>query len=293
MSIDNFKPDIWSARLRRHLDGAFIYAQPTVSNRNWEGEIADMGDSVKINKVGDPSIFEYVPNEDMPAPETPDGESVTLLIDQFRGFNVGIDDVDAAQVNVALLDEFAKRSGVAMAKDTDANVAAQMVLGAHADNQLGTDGAPVAVLASGDGDFTPYELAVELARLLADQDAPEDGLWIAIDPTLEAQFRLDENFILADRGRGGDSVVRTGKIGEVAGFDVLRTTRTPKTANATKILAGAGNYATTFANQLTKVKAYEPELRHGDAVKGLEVYGAKVIEPETLALAHVEGGESS
>lgn len=293
MSIANFKPTIWSARLRRHLDAALVYAQPTVANRNWEGEIADMGDSVKINKVGDPSIFDYTPNEDMPAPETPDGDQVTLLIDEFRGFNVGIDDVDAAQVNVALLDEFAKRAGVAMAKDTDATVAAKMVLGAHADNQLGTDEAPISVLASGSGDYTPYELVVELARLLADQEAPEDGLWIAINPTLEAQFRLDDNFILADQGRGGDSVVRTGKIGEVAGFDVLRTTRTPKTANATKILAGAGNYATTFANQITKVKAYEPERRHGDAVKGLEVYGVKVIEPETLALAHVEGGTGS
>jgi hypothetical protein len=289
MSIDLFKPEIWSARLLRHLDRVLVYAQPSVCNRDWEGEIAEAGDTVHIQKVGNPTILDYVPGVDMPAPERPDGETLALVVDQFKAFNVALDDVDAAQVNVALLDRFAERAGVGLAQAIDAYVAALQVLAVPAGNQVGLDATPIAVAADGSGDYTPYQLAVELRRLLAGNDAPLDNLWMAIDADLEAEFLKDEQYIdTATR-----TETRTGQIGQVAGFDVLRTTGTPKTANATKILGGAGNYATTFAHQLTKLEAFRIEAQFGDGVKGLEVYGAKVVEPETLALAHVEGGTSS
>jgi hypothetical protein len=54
-----------------------------------------------------------------------------------------------------------------------------------------------------------------------------------------------------------------------------------------KVLAGAGNYSTTFASQLSKLEAYRIEKQFGDGLKGLELYGAKIVEPETLVMAHV------
>lgn len=291
MAISDFIPELWSARLQRHLDRTLVYAQPTVCNRDWEGDISKAGDTVHINKVGDPEIKEYKPGEDMASPEEPTGTTQALVVDQFRYFNVTLDDVNKAQVNVDLLDAFAQRAGVKMAQTIDAFVAS-LVSAAATTNKVGTDAVPVVVKADGSGDLTPYELAVELERLLADANAPDANRWLAVNPTFEAQVRLDPNFIKASEI--GAELVRNGVIGTISGFEILRTTGVPTSPGSggekvpnVKILAGAGNYATTFANQVTEMKAYEPERRFGDAVKGLEVYGAKVLEPETIAQAHV------
>jgi N4-gp56 family major capsid protein len=293
MAISDFIPEIWSARLQRHLDRNLIYAQPTISNRNWEGEISEAGDTVHIQKIGDPEIKTYTPGSNMASAEEATGTTQSLTVDQFRYFNVAVDDVNAAQANVNLLDAFATRAGVKMAQTIDAFVSSKLTAAATT-NQVGTDAVPVSILADGTGDYTPYELAVELRRLLAAQDAPLDAIWLAISPDFEAQILKDPNYI----GSGseiGAQFVRNGAIGQIAGFEVLRTTGVPtsegsgetKVANE-KIIAGAGNYATTFASQITETKAYEPELRFGDAVKGLNVYGAKVLEPATVAQAHVK-----
>lgn len=298
MAISNFKPEIWSARLQRHLDRVLVYAQPTVSNRDYEGEITQAGDTVHIQKITDPTISTYTPGSNMSPAEAPDGDTLALVVDQFRYFNVGVDSVDRVQANVNLLDAFAQRAGVKMAQAIDSYVSSVQVA-ASTTNHVGTDATPVTVDAShsgapgAGGAYTPYQLAVELRRQLASQDAPLDSLWLAITPDIEAEILQDPNYI----GSGseiGAQFVRNGMIGKIAGFDVLRTTGAPTSAGSggtpvanVKLLAGAGNYATTFANQLTEIIPYTPELRFGDAVKGLEVFGAKVLEPATLAVAHV------
>jgi N4-gp56 family major capsid protein len=291
MAIDIFIPEVWSARLQRHLDHALVYAQPSVCNREWEGEISQAGDTVHINKIGDPTIKDYDPGTDMDAPEEPDGTTNALVVDQFKYFNVMVDDVNAAQANVALLDRFGERAGVGMKNKIDAFVASKMVAGATT-NVIGTDAVPVVIKADGSGDLTPYELAVELEGELEDADAPEGKWWIAVNPALMKEIRKDDAFIKASEM--GAEFVRTGRIGEISGLEILSTTAVPTSPGSGgspvpnyKILVGAGNYATTFAGQVTEIKAYEPERRFGDAVKGLEVYGAKVLEPDTLAVAHV------
>jgi hypothetical protein len=295
LSIDIFKPEIWSARLQRHLDRVLTYGQPQVCNRDWEGDIAEAGDTVHINKLGDPTIKNYVVNTDMDAPERPDGTTKALIVDQTKYFNVAIDDVDDAQTRPKLLDGFSTRAGVKMAQTIDAFLGATMATAATT-NQIGTDGSPVVIKADGTGDFTPYQFAVEMRRLLASRDAPLDSLWLAISTDLEAEFLQDAKFTEGGGGIGDATVVRNGTIGRVAGFDILRTTGTPSSPGSGgspvanhKMIGGAGNYATTFANQLAKIEAYRIQNQFGDGIKGLEVYGAKVLEPETLVQGHVAG----
>jgi hypothetical protein len=290
MAISDFIPELWSARLQRHLDRTLVFAQPTVCNRDWEGEIKKAGDTVHINKVGDPEIKDYDPGEDMDSPEEPTGTTKALIVDQFKYFNVSIDDVNAAQVNVALLDRFAERAGVKMSQKIDSFVGG-LIVAASTVNKVGTDAVPVVIKADDSGDLTPYELAVELRRQIAGKDAPLDSLWLAINADFEAEIMLDPKYLSADAGA---QVVRTGAIGTLAGFEILRTSGVPTSPGSggspvenIKVTAGAGNYATTFANQVTELKAFEPEARFADAIKGLEVYGAKVLEPETIAVAHV------
>lgn len=291
MAISNFIPEMWAARLQRHLDHTLVFAQETVCNREWEGEISEAGDTVHIQKVGDPEIKDYEPGKDMDSPEEPDGTTQALTVDAFKYFNVMIDDVNKAQVNVNLLDAFAKRAGIKMSKRIDEFVAAKMVA-ASTVNKIGTDAVPVVIKADGSGDMTPYEFFVELEGLLADNDAPDENHWAAVNPSLMRQIRKDDAFIKASEM--GAEMVRNGRIGQISNIELVQTTAVPTSPGSGgeavpnyKILAGAGNYATTFANQVTELKAFEPEARFGDAVKGLEVFGAKVLEPETLSIGHV------
>jgi N4-gp56 family major capsid protein len=290
MAIANFVPEVWSARLLRHLDSRLVYAQPTCVNRDYEGEISQAGDTVHIQKVGAVTAKAYTKNTDMDAPERPDGTTVPLTIDEEWYWNIAIDDVDKVQVNVPLLDRFAERAGRAMAVQVDSAVAAVMVAGAGID--IGTSAAPKTVGNGLSDDYTLYELAVEQRRLLDNNVAPEDGRWFVIPPDLESSALLDPNFVPA-----GANEQRTGIIGRMAGFDILKTTAVPtieKTGAAPYdswgILFGAGNYATTHANQILHTEAYRIEKQFGDALKGLNVWGTDVIEAASLGCSVISKG---
>jgi hypothetical protein len=292
MSIALFRPTLWSVRLRRHLDSRLVYASPQISNRDYEGEIKGVGDTVHVQRVGDPEVKERKKYEDIDSPEVPEGDRKTLTIDEDWYFNVGIDDLDEWQTNVALLDTFAERAGRGMREVIDSNVASKMVAGAGVE----LDANPVTIDNGSGADFSFYEFCVECRRLLDNNDAPEDARWMVIPPDLEAVALNDPRVVPAGQGIG-DTITRTGEIGTIAGFTILKTTAVPVVegsgsgaeASLWEVLFGAGNYATTFASELTKLEAYRPEKRFEDALKGMEVWGAAVFEPETLGVAHVSG----
>lgn len=286
MAIDQFVPELWSARYLRHLDAALRYAQPGIINRNWEGQIAQAGDTVHIFQVADPTVKTYTPGTDMDAPERPDGTTKVLTVDKFRYFNIAIDDVNRRQA-MGIFDQYSQRAARQMRETVDADTGAVMVAGAGV--SVGTDAAPVTVKADGTGDYTPYQFFVELGKALDDEDAPEQDRWVVVNPALKAEIVQDNKYVDA-----GGAITRNGQIGDIAGFTVVMTTSVPTSPGSggapvanDKIVAGAGDYATTFANQLTENEAYRIERQFGDGWKGLEVWGSKVVEPETLAVGHV------
>ena len=97
MSVEKFIPQIWSARLLNHLDKRHVYLN--LLNRDYEGEIKNFGDTVKVNQIGDITIKDYEKGTDIESPEDVAGEQQELKIDQAKYFNFSIDDVDNAQTN--------------------------------------------------------------------------------------------------------------------------------------------------------------------------------------------------
>ena len=112
MSVAKFIPTIWSARLLEHLDKAHVYA--ALVNRDYEGEIKNFGDKVKINQIGDITIKDYTKGSDIDDPEELTGSDQELVIDQAKYFNFSIDDVDNAQTNPKLMDEAMQRAAYGM-----------------------------------------------------------------------------------------------------------------------------------------------------------------------------------
>lgn len=292
MAIGDFIPEFWSTRLQRHLDRARVYTQPTVINSDYEGEIKEHGDTVHIQKVGTVTIKPYTKGTPIDGPENPNGTTVPLVIDQGTYFNFGVHDVDKAQVNIPLLERLTERAGVAQAEDLDSKVAATLVAGAGIKGgTLGTAAAPITVGNAAGDDYTFYELCVEARRLLDNNKAPAAARWMVINPDIESTRLLDTAMIAA-----GSDAQRTGLIGHCVGFDILKTTGVPTVTgtgganNSWAVIFGAGNYATTHASQITSMEAFRPESHFEDAIKGLNIWGTDVIEPETLGVALVDKG---
>lgn len=276
MALDSFIPQVWSARLLMNLHKKLVYAQEGVVNRDYEGEIRDMGDTVKINAIGPVTIGTYTKNTDITDPETLTDSQTMLLIDQAKYFNFQIDDVDRAQQNPKVMDAAMREAAYGLANVADQYVAG-LYTGVSAGNTIGDDTTPVVP-----DKTNAYEYLVDLATILDENDIPEDGRWVVVPPWFHGLLQKDDRFVHATTA--GDGVVRNGVIGQAAGFTVYKSNNVPNTSGTKyKIIAGHP-WAITYADQINKVEAYRPEKRFADAVKGLHLYGAKLVRPNAIAV---------
>lgn len=274
MSVATFIPKIWSARLTYNLDKAMVYGN--LVNRDYEGEISESGDTVHINSIGEITIKKYAKGTDIDSPEELSTTSQTLVVDQSDYFNFGIDDVDAAQVKAPLMDKFMQRASYGMADIQDKFIATTMAKAATI--KLGSSSTPI--------NITPenaYNTLVDLKVAMDKKNVPTEGRWIVVPPDMEGVMLKDPIRFATANSASGDDKVRNGLIARAAGFDIYISNNVPETANKYSIIA-SNNSTTTFAQQLTKVEAYRPESSFKDAMKGLNLYGAKTTQGEAVAL---------
>ncbi|MCD8027142.1 MAG: hypothetical protein LUF02_00420 [Erysipelotrichaceae bacterium] len=155
MSVANFIPTLWSARLLEHLDKDHVYVN--LLNRDYEGEIKNFGDTVKVNQLGDVTIGDYEANGTISDPEQLTGEQQTLTIDQAKYFNFMIDDIDDAQTNPKLMDSAMERAAYGLADVSDQYAANLLAVNVSSDNIIGSDDAAETVTSA-----NAYEYLVQL-----------------------------------------------------------------------------------------------------------------------------------
>ncbi|KFI02017.1 P22 phage major capsid protein family protein [Bacillus spizizenii] len=279
MALNNFIPTLWSARLLYNLQKNLVYGQPGVINRDYEGEIKNLGDAVTINNIGRVSVGDYTKNADMDSPQTLDDQSRKLVITEMKYFNFQIDDVDKIQQNPKLMDEAMKEAAYALKNKADSFIASQYVNAAH------TIGSDTNVVSPTKNDA--YEYLVDLSVKLDEADVPEQGRWAVVPPWYEGLMLKDDRFVKAGNMSSEDRLLN-GVVGQAAGFLILKSNNAPVSTpeggtENHKIIAGH-NIAWSYADQAAQVEAYRPEKRFADAVKGLHLYGAKVTRPEALAV---------
>lgn len=279
MAIGTFIPTIWSARLLQSLRNTLIFAQPTIINRDYQGEIQQAGDTVIINTLGEVSIGDYNKGN-IDDPEELDATTRSLKITESKYFNFQVDDIDKAQANVALLSQAMQNAAYALNNEADRYVSSLYV---EAGSRIGSDASPVEPT-----DKEAYELLVDLSVALDEKNVPVEGRFVVVPPWFEGAMLKDDRFV---KGAGNaEGRLLNGQIGRAAGFNVLKTNNVPIIGSAEgvkenhKIIAGH-SIAWSYAEQINQVEAYRPEKRFSDALKGLHVYGAKVTRPEALAVA--------
>ena len=276
MSLNNFIPSVWSARLLQNLHKAHVFAQEGVVNKDYEGEITGAGSAVKINSIGAVTVGDYTKNTDTGSPQTLDDSQQTLSIDQAKYFNFQIDDIDKVQTRPKVMDEAMREAAYALRDAQDSYVAA-LHSGVDAANLIGSTGSPVSI----DTAAKAYDYLVDASVLLDEANIPKDGRWAILPPWLYGRILKDDRFVKAGTGTS-DQVLRNGQVGMAAGFMIMESNNVVNTAGEKyKVLAGYRG-AISVAEQIVSVEGYRPEKRFADAVKGLLVYGAKVVRSKGL-----------
>ncbi len=284
MALDNFIPEIWSSQLLVNLKNELVFGNPMVANRNYEGEVSRFGDTVRINSIGGVAVSDYVKNANHAAPETLSDSQMVLNIDQAKMFNFQIDDVDRAQQNPKLMGAAMREAAFALANTADTFLANLINAGTPAGNTLTLVDADSA---TGSEDEAVYRAFVDLSVKLDENNAPSQGRWAVVKPVLLGKLRKDARFV--SFGTEANRAVAAGTyVGTVAGFNILVSNKVPDSATPNPQILAGHSMAVTYADQIESLEAYRPELRFADAMKGLHVYGGKIIRPELLAKVAVD-----
>ena len=278
MSILRFRPEIWSASLLVALRQNLVYS--AFINRDYEGEIAEAGDTVRITSIGRPTINTYVPNSTVITPEQVNDSQRTLVVDQAKYFAFAVDDVDARQAKGNVIPQSMDEAAFAASNVIDQYIAS-FYTSIQTANQLGA----ISINSSTTPTDAYDKVLVPLKVKLDKANVANQGRNVVVSPDLHACLLRDNRFIKVNESGTSDGL-RNGVVGRAAGFDIMLSNQTPTTGSDSVVIAG-NNRAITFAEQINKVEAYRPQSSFSDAVKGLILYGAKVVRPDSLASALV------
>jgi len=284
MAIIRFRPEIWSAMLLVALRKALIYAGPTIVNRDYEGEITEAGDTVRITSVSRPTVGTYVPNQTNIVPEELTDAQRTMVVDQAKYFAFKVDDVDARQARGTVMTQAMSEAAYAVSDVVDQYVAS-FYTGAAAANVLGSTASPINTYTVPTDAYD--KVLVPLRTKLTKANVPTAGRYCVVSPEFHASLLLDGRFIKASESADA-SALRNGQVGRAAGFDILESNNVPVPSGDTQAITAGTNAAISFAEQISKTEAYRPESGFSDAIKGLTLYGGKLVRPECLAVAYID-----
>ena len=270
MAISNFISTIWSESLLHSLDKKYIGVANC--NREYEGDIKEMGSVVKACGVGSVSISSYTKNSNLSAPETLSDNCRELRIDQAKCFNFQIDDVDLAQSVPGLMEAAMSNAASALA-----NTADQYVYSLYTGAGKVVTNAEMSV-------ENVLDTLLEARTLLYKQNATNpDDIVFELSPEV-AVLVLKAKILNATDNTEALSGGCIGTIGGVRVFVTNNIRTTEDVSSKVYHCFARTRRAIAFAEQLSEVDAYRPELRFADAVKGLHLYGAKVFYPNELIL---------
>lgn len=288
MAFTRFRPEIWSARLLVALRKALVYGGPVVVNRDWEGEVAEAGDTVRVTSIGDPTIAEYVPNSTVISPQELTDAQRTIVIDESHYFAFKVDDIDSRQAAGNVIPEAMNRAAYQLADLVDQTIAA-LYTSAQSANVV----SEVAIDTSSPTSWATEaakaydEVLVPLKVKLDEANVPTTGRYCVVPPSFHGVLLRDPRFTDASAS-GSTTPLANGMVGRAAGFDIAISNNSPTPETGHRVIQAGTNAGITLAEQINKTEAYRPESGFADAVKGLILFGTKMIRPEMIATCVVD-----
>jgi len=302
-----FIPILWSTKLIEKFYASTVLA--AISNTDYEGEIKNKGDTVVIRTKPTITIKNYRADGLLEI-ERPGSNIIELKIDQGKYFNLILDDVYEVQADLNMMNMWSDDAAQQFKIVVDTEVLKTLLGQAHPKNMgttagmisnnvnLGVTGTPLQIVARNPagtaGKIEIVDLLVRLGQVLDEQNIPETGRWVVIPAWISSQIKMSE---LRDASLTGDgtSILRNGRLGMVDRFTIYVSNLLPS-GTAAGLAAGewviyAGTqHALTFASQINKVETLRSEMTFGTLLRGLQVYGSKVLDGKALAQAIVVPG---
>lgn len=302
LSGTGFIPEIWSGKLIEKFYASTVLA--AISNTDYEGEIKSHGDKVHIRTKPTITIKAYLADAALEL-ERPQGNQIILNIDQGQYFNTILDDVMSIQSDINLMSMWSDDAAEQMKIVIDKAVLLGIKDQADAANRgltagkitgainLGVTGTPLALVASSPttGQVDILDAMMRLGQALDEQNIPETGRWIIL-PTWAAVLVKRSELRQAYLSGDNVSMLRNGRLGMVDRFTLYTSNLLPfgtaaGLAAGEFILYAGHQHGLTFASQMTKMETLRSELTFGQVMRGLQVYGYKVVDGTALAQAIV------
>ncbi len=273
MAITNFIPTIWSENLYRSLDKQYIAVSNC--NREFEGDIKNCGSVVKICGVGAVTVNDYTKNTDMSTPQELSDTVTELAIDQAKYFNFQIDDIDKAQSTPRLMDAAMNVAANALANEADKYVFSVC------------EGATQKVESDSIDETNILKYILKGREILYKANVSDSAeVVLEVSPAI-ASIILKAKIDLAS---DNSEAMENGYLGSIGGCKIYVS---PNVKSAVisdtcfNICVMRTKRSVAFAEQLSEIEAYRPEKRFADAVKGLHLYGAKIVYPEEIVLLNL------
>ena len=272
MSYANFKKTYWAKKIEKDIKRACTLAD--WCNTKFEGE-AKKGERVKILGLGKPTIKKYVPGKKLDAPEVVDDNSMFLEIDQFDYFNITIGDIDKAQA-----------TGYSIMDANLENAADEFAL--VRDKYVGSLAQYSDYINSATSAITTAAKAKEIvdASILT---LRENDVTPGMETIIEMPWFMYNKFRdhLVELKTNNDELIKKGIISMYDGCYVRPSNNIFVDKDGAYYGMIRTHDAIAFAGGLDEVEAYRPHDDFGDAVKGLNTFGAKIVRPKELSVFKV------
>jgi hypothetical protein len=293
-----FLPKVYSKQVLNFFRKASVIE--AITNTDYAGEIAAFGDSVRIIKEPEITVYQYERGQDVTQTKLTDQE-VTLVVDTANAFKFIVDDIETNMSHVNFRDVATSSAAYSLRDAFDQGVLASMFAGVSssgpdhiigADAAAGTGGvaettASVDLLGSDGTGVDAIDLMARMARLLDDQNIPEEGRWFVAPPSFYEELSQSGSKLLSVDFNAGQGSIRNGLVssGKLRGFDMYKSNNIAATSTASgKVMAGHMS-STATAQTITSTEVLRDPDSFGDIVRGLHVYGAKVLRPEAMVSA--------
>ena len=295
----NFTPQIFSQKVLKFFRRASVVED--ITNTDYYGEIENFGDTVKIIKEPTLTISSYA-RRAVITPQDLAADQITIVVDQANAFAFKIDDIEERHSHVNF-EALATSSGAfSLKRAYDASVLQVMADGAGiTGTNIGTAGSPVDITGSGNEDVA-VNLLMTMARELDDNSVPEENRWFVAPPIFyENAFKAGAKFAEVQVTGDGTTPLRNGLVmqGNIAGFNCYKSTALNNSGTDVVTISGqdttndfvvmAGHMSSTAtASHIAKTEVVRSTETFSDIVRGLHVFGRKVLRPEALAVGVVK-----
>ena len=280
MAYKNFIPAIWAETINRDLERVCVFASDC--NREYEGSVSKMGDSVRILGVGAPTITTYSNKDDfkgLSSAETVEDTSVTMVINQLATFNYKVDDIDKRQAVGGLMEALSAESSEKLSKEQDKYISS--LAGDKLAKRMWNASKEVTA-------DNILDCLLEAHQMLMENDvSTQTKVIVTLNPRLATLYKK----AMSLRDTDNSDLLKNGLIDRFDGMDIKVSNnvhRVKEGSVTSDLIQVKTQRAIAFARPMIHTEPYRPENGFSDAVKGFVLYDAKIVRPKEMVVMNVK-----